>query len=130
MVFHPREEGLEYGLEHAVIAGEDVFLVLHNATGADFELGTAPIAATPPEGWTPLIAHDHGVRLEDVEAYAGHLVVHQRSGGLTQLRILELGDERARRRLPRGVPAGALHRRRRRRRASSTSRRCGSATPR
>ena len=45
---HPREEGLEYGLEHAVIGGEDVFLVLHNHTGADFEIGTAPIAATPP----------------------------------------------------------------------------------
>jgi oligopeptidase B len=32
------------------------------------------------------------VRLEDVSAYAGHLVVNQRSGGLTQLRILELDD--------------------------------------
>ena len=42
MVFHPREEGLEYGLEHAVIGGEDVFLVLHNHTGADFEIGRRP----------------------------------------------------------------------------------------
>ena len=41
------------------------------------------------------------VRLEDVDAFAGHLVVHQRSGGLTQLRILELGDDGRRRRLPR-----------------------------
>lgn len=91
-VFHPREEGLQYGLEHAVIAGEDVFLVQHNHTGADFEIGTCPIAATPPSGWTPLIPYDEQVRLEDVSAYAGHLVVHQRSGGLTQLRIVELGD--------------------------------------
>ena len=53
-------------------------------------------------------------------AYAGHLVVHQRSGGLTQLRIVELGRRRLGRRLPRGVPAGALHRRRQRRRRSST----------
>ena len=30
------------------------------------------------------------MRLEDVEAFAGHLVVHQRSEGLTQLRILTL----------------------------------------
>ena len=41
---------------------------------------------------TPLIAHDPAVRLEDVDAFAGHLVVHQRSRGLTQLRILELGE--------------------------------------
>jgi oligopeptidase B len=93
VVFHPREEGLEYGLEHAVIAGEDRFLVLHNAAGADFEIGSTPIAAASPEEWQPLVAYDAGVRLEDVSAYAGHLLIHQRSGGLTQLRVLELGDD-------------------------------------
>jgi oligopeptidase B len=92
-VFHPREEGLQYSLEHAVIAGEHRFLVLHDHAGADFEIGWSPIKATAPAEWTPLVAHDAGVRLEDVAAYAGHLVVHQRSGGLTQLRIIEL-DER------------------------------------
>jgi oligopeptidase B len=91
-VFAERREGLEYNLEHAVVGGEDLFLVLHNASGPDFELGTAPVAPTPPEQWRPLIAHDPAVRLEDVDAFAGHLVVHQRSDGLTQLRILELGD--------------------------------------
>lgn len=99
-VFAAREEGIEYGLEHARLPRpegqvedqvEDVFLVLHNATGADFELATAPIAPTPRSAWRPLIAHDPAVRLEDVDAFAGHLVVHQRSQGLTQLRILELG---------------------------------------
>ncbi|WP_395659160.1 S9 family peptidase [Nocardioides sp.] len=89
-VFSERREGLEYSLDHAVIGGEDVFLVLHNGTGPDFELATAPIAPTPPGDWQPLIAHDPAVRLEDVDAFAGHLVVHQRSDGLTQLRIVEL----------------------------------------
>jgi oligopeptidase B len=93
VLFHPRQEGLEYGLEHAVIAGEDRFLVLHNASGPDFEIGSTPVAATPPEQWQPLVAYDARVRLEDVSAYAGHLLVHQRSGGLTQLRILELGRD-------------------------------------
>ena len=91
-VFFPRREGLEYGLEHAVVGGEDVFLVLHNHTGPDFELGVAPLSPTGPDGWRPLIAHDPKVRLEEVDAYAGHLVVHQRSDGLTQLRILELDE--------------------------------------
>jgi oligopeptidase B len=93
VVFHPREEGLQYGLEHAVIAGEDVFLVQHNHTGADFEIGTCAITATPPSGWEPLIPYDGRVRLEDVAAFAGHLVVHQRSGGLTQVRVVEMDDE-------------------------------------
>ncbi|MEX0429557.1 S9 family peptidase [Nocardioides sp. DS6] len=96
-VFAPREEGVEYSLEHAVLptpTGQtDVFLVMHNASGPDFELATAPVAPTPRAEWTPLIEHTAGVRLEDVDAFAGHLVVHQRSEGLTQLRILELGAE-------------------------------------
>ena len=91
--FREREEGLEYSVEHAVIAGADRFLVMHNGSGADFELAVTPAAPTPREEWTPLIAHDAAVRLEDVDAFAGHLVVHQRSEGLTQLRILELGDD-------------------------------------
>ena len=91
-VFSERREGLEYSLDHAVIGGQDVFLVLHNATGADFELGTAPVEPTPPGQWAPLVPHDPTVRLEDVDAFATHLVLHQRSAGLTQLRILELDD--------------------------------------
>ncbi|MCW2791931.1 MAG: oligopeptidase Serine peptidase family [Nocardioides sp.] len=91
-VFSPRVEGLEYSLDHAVIGGQDRFLVMHNHTGPDFELGVAPISPTAPDHWVPLVPHDPSVRLEDVDAFAGHLVVHQRSQGLTQLRILELGD--------------------------------------
>ena len=49
---------------------------------ADRARGLAP--ADPPRP---------AVRLEEVDAFAGHLVVHQRSDGLTQLRILELGDD-------------------------------------
>ena len=92
-LFAERRDGLEHHLEHAVIGGEDVFLVLHNGTGADFELATTPAAPTPPEAWRPLIAHDPTVRLEDVDAFATHLVVQQRSEGLTQLRILDLDDD-------------------------------------
>ncbi|MBJ7355962.1 S9 family peptidase [Nocardioides sp.] len=94
-VFAERRDGLEYSLDHAVLAGEDRFVVLHNATGPDFEIGTAPIAPTPPEEWRPLVPHDPAVRLESVDAFAGHLVVSQRSAGLTQLRVLELGDARS-----------------------------------
>jgi oligopeptidase B len=92
-VFAERREGLEYSLDHAVIGGADVFLVLHNGTGPDFELATAPVEPAAADAWEPLIAHDPAVRLEDVDAFAGHLVVHQRSDGLTQLRIVELGAQ-------------------------------------
>jgi oligopeptidase B len=91
-VFAERQGGVEYGVEHAVLGGEDVLLVLHNRTGPDFEIGVAPVAPTPAERWHPLVAHDPAVRLEDVDAFAGHLVVHQRSEGLTQLRLLTLDE--------------------------------------
>jgi oligopeptidase B len=51
------------------------------------------VEPTEPEAWRPLVPHDPAVRLEEVDAFAGHLVVHQRSDGLTQLRILELGPD-------------------------------------
>jgi oligopeptidase B len=91
-VVAPRRQGVEYGVEHAVIAGQDVLLVLHNDGAENFELARAPIDATTHEQWEPLIAHDPAVRLEDVDAFAEHLVVSQRSEGLTQLRLLRLGD--------------------------------------
>lgn len=92
-LFAERREGVEYSLEHAVLGGRDVFLVLHNATGPDFELGVAPLEPTPATGWEPLLPHNSAVRLEEVDAFATHLVVHQRSEGLTQLRILDLDED-------------------------------------
>ncbi|HWJ65648.1 MAG TPA: S9 family peptidase [Nocardioides sp.] len=91
--FATRTDGVEYSLEHAVVAGEDRFLVLHNAAGPEFELGIAPAAPTPREDWRPLLAHDPAVRLEDVDAFAGHLVVQQRSEGTSRVRVLTLGDD-------------------------------------
>ncbi|MDT9594567.1 S9 family peptidase [Nocardioides zeae] len=91
-LFAPRVDGLEYGLEHARLSGRDIFLVLHNADGPDFAVATTPTTPTPQERWAPLVPHDPSVRLEAVEAFAGHLVVHQRSDGLTQLRIVELDE--------------------------------------
>ena len=76
-----------------MIAGDDTFLVLHNAAGPEFELATAPPRPTGRADWVPLLAHDLAVRLEDVDAYATHLVVQQRSGGLPRVRILDLGPE-------------------------------------
>ncbi len=92
-VFTPRRDDLDHHLEHAVIAGRDVFLVHHDGTGPDYEIATAPIAPTPPEEWVPLVPHDPAVRLEDVDAFADHLVIEQRSGGATQLRVLDLGPD-------------------------------------
>jgi oligopeptidase B len=89
-VVAPRRQGVEYGVEHAVVDGRDVLLVLHNDGVENFELAWTPADATGPEHWRPLLPHDPAVRLEDVDAFAGHVVVSQRSDGLTRLRLLTL----------------------------------------
>jgi oligopeptidase B len=91
-VVAPRRQGVEYGIEHAVIAGEDCFLVLHNDGAENFTLAKAPVDATSHEDWVSLLDYDPAVRLEDIEAFEGHLVVQERKEGLTQLRVITLGE--------------------------------------
>ena len=92
-VVAPRRQGVEYNIEHAVVAGEDRFLVLHNQDAVNFELADAPVDSPTPENWRTLIPHSEAERLEDGDAFATHLVVSQRSKGLTELRVIPLTDD-------------------------------------
>lgn len=85
----PREEGVEYGVEHAVIDGEDRFLILHNKNAENFELLDAPVA--DPTDTRVLVAHDSAVRIEDVDAFADQLVLSYRREALPRLSIAQLG---------------------------------------
>jgi len=83
---HPREEGLEYSVEDA----GDRFLITTNADGAvDFALVEAPVDDPGRERWTVMRPHQPGVKLEGVEAFAGHLVVYERSEALLRARIID-----------------------------------------
>ncbi|GAA1080919.1 S9 family peptidase [Tsukamurella spumae] len=84
-VLRPREEDVEYSVEHAVLDGEDRFLFLHNRTGINFELASAPVDA--PTDWTVLVPHRDDVRLEYVDAYARRLALGYRRGGLPRLAL-------------------------------------------
>ncbi|KXO98654.1 S9 family peptidase [Tsukamurella pseudospumae] len=86
-VLRPREEDVEYSVEHAVLDGEDRFLFLHNRTGIDFELASAPVDA--PQDWTVLVPHRDDVRLEYVDAFARRLALGYRRGGLPRLALAE-----------------------------------------
>ncbi|MET9325552.1 S9 family peptidase [Tsukamurella sp. NPDC003166] len=86
-VVRPREEDVEYSVEHAVLDGEDRFLFLHNRTGINFELASAPVDA--PQEWAVLVPHRDDVRLEYVDAYARRLALGYRRGGLPRLALAE-----------------------------------------
>ncbi len=86
----PRRPGIEYSVEHAVVAGEDRFLVLHNDGAENFTLASAPADSPGPDNWTEVLAHREEVRLVDVEAFATHLVVGYRRGALPRTAVLPL----------------------------------------
>jgi oligopeptidase B len=81
----PRREGVEYSVEHAVVGGENRFLILHNDGAPNFTLVEAP--AEDPGAQRTLIAARDDVRLEGVDAFADHLVVHSRREALPKLQL-------------------------------------------
>lgn len=84
VIISPRRQGLDYSVEPA----GDHLLIVHNLNRADFEVATAPLGASDPESWAPLLAAGEGERIEGVSAFARFAVVSMRSGGLPQLRII------------------------------------------
>ncbi len=91
-VVAPRRIGVEYSLEHAVVGGDDRFLILHNDDAENFALAEAPVDTPGPEHWRPVLEHRLDTRLESVDAFAGHLVLSYRRDALTRLAVLPLTD--------------------------------------
>jgi oligopeptidase B len=87
----PRRDGVEYSIEHAVIGGKDVFLVLHNEGALNFELISVPV--DDPSTRTVLIAGSDTTRLEDVDVFAGQVVVSYRREALSRIGIMSVGAD-------------------------------------
>ncbi len=81
----PRREGVEYSVEHAVVGGQDRFLILHNDSAVNFTLTEAPVS--DPTQQRTLIPHRDDVRLDGVDAFAGHLVVSYRRAALPRIQL-------------------------------------------
>jgi oligopeptidase B len=81
----PRRELVEYSVEHAIVGGEDRFLILHNDGAENFTLVDAPVS--DPTAFRTLIEHRDDVRLDSVDAFEGHLVVSYRSEALPRIQL-------------------------------------------
>ncbi|QGU01309.1 Protease 2 [Corynebacterium kalinowskii] len=86
----PREEGVEYGIDHAVIAGEDRWLVIHNATGPNFEIGECSAGPFQLADLNVLVPHRSDVRLEGIDPFAGHLVLGYRREAIGRIALMKL----------------------------------------
>ena len=85
IVVSERRPGLDYSVEVA----DDHLLILHNLNNVDFEVSTAPIGASLPEEWESVLRAEEGERISLVSAFSTFAVVELRSGGYTQVRVLD-----------------------------------------
>jgi oligopeptidase B len=86
-VYLPRERGHEYQVDDA----GSVFVIRSNKGAQNFQLLTAPpVIPADPTTFKPLLPHRVDALVQGVEVFADRVVVNERSGGLSKLRVLPL----------------------------------------
>ena len=92
----PRREGVEYAVDHLTPAsgGTGWFIVLTNEEAQDFRVLAAPDrdALGAEASYQEVIPHRPGTRIEDVDAFAGALVLSERAEAQPRVRVLPLPD--------------------------------------
>ena len=83
--FSPRDEEHEYSIAHIA----DKFYIITNWEAKNFRLMETPATATHKDNWKEVVAHRDDVLLEGMELFNNYLVLDERKGGLTQLRIMD-----------------------------------------
>lgn len=86
----PRVSGIEYGIDHAVINGEDRWLVIHNSTGPNFEIGECPVGPFQLDELNVLVPHRSDVRLESIDPFEKFLALGYRREAIGRLAIMKL----------------------------------------
>jgi len=83
-ILEPRETEHEYSVDHF----GDYFYLLTNHEARNFRLMRTPVHKTGLSNWEDVIPHRDDVLLEDVELFQHYLVLDERTGGLSRLRVL------------------------------------------
>ncbi|QNQ90963.1 prolyl oligopeptidase family serine peptidase [Corynebacterium poyangense] len=93
-VLWERESGVEYDVDHAIVGGEDRWLVIHNATGPNSAVAESPITwpLAPLKELHELVPHRDEVRIESIEPYASFLVLGYRRGAIPRTAIMKLSE--------------------------------------
>ncbi|MDP9402713.1 MAG: S9 family peptidase [Actinomycetota bacterium] len=93
LVVQPREQGVEYDVDHHIDAGGERFFIVTNADGAEnFKLVEAPVGTPGKEHWTEVVPHRPDVKLDGVEVFAEHLVLFEKAKGLRRLSVRRITD--------------------------------------
>ena len=81
----PREAEHEYGVDHY----NGLFYITTNKAAKNFRVVTAPMNDPSPKNWKPFIEHNPAIKINGLSFFANHIVVSEREGGLTQLRVID-----------------------------------------
>lgn len=90
MVFEPRKVDHLYSIDHL----NGTFYIITNSDGAkNFKLMSCQEDKTGMSNWKEVVPHRSDILLENYELFDNYIVVDERIKGLTNLRIISLGDE-------------------------------------
>jgi len=92
-VILPREADHEYSVDHR--AG--LFYIRTNQGAKNFRLVTAPVSDPGKANWKEVIAHRPAVKIDDIDLFAGHLVVSELEGGLQHISVRNLKNNKTHR---------------------------------
>jgi oligopeptidase B len=109
VLFDERRQGIEYAVEHhRAIDGSQRYFVLTNDAAEDFTLLVAPVTANgvaaarsawfnaaigdgPTNAGEPVLLRSP--KLDAIEVFQSHLVVHERANGTERLRVIALDND-------------------------------------
>ncbi len=89
----PREKGVQYDVDHAVVGGEDWWLVLHDSLDRrpNGELGRCPVGTIGDlDDLEVMVAHRDDRRVEGVDVFADHIVLSTRDNAIEKLSLMML----------------------------------------
>ncbi|MBL8077637.1 MAG: S9 family peptidase [Anaerolineales bacterium] len=82
-ILQPRQPGHEYYATHQ----DDSFLIITNDHAPNFRVMKTLISKPGMENWQELIPHREDTLVEHIDAFKDYIVLHERQGGLRQLRV-------------------------------------------
>lgn len=83
-LFEKRQDKLEYTIDQY----ENNWYILTNKDAAEnFKIMTTPLNNTSLKNWVDLIPHNKNILITDFDLFKNHMVISERVGGITQLKI-------------------------------------------
>src|SRR5215469_6934437 len=96
-VIAPRQQDIEYYAGHAVVGGNDHFLIRTNDTGRNFRLVAVLVSAPGKENWKEILPVRADLMLDNVEVFKDFYVLIERENGLPELTVVNIPTGASRR---------------------------------